>query len=136
MSHNPTEEFIGVDLGASRVGLARGSSAAQLAEPLKTVPASEAIEAIAALAKETNAQGVIVGFPRNMSGQETGQTQSVKQWVNQAKTHINLPFYWQDESLTSKVAEAKAHPAGADAVAASVILQDFLDSPKDERVRS
>jgi putative Holliday junction resolvase len=136
VSHNPTEEFIGVDLGASRVGLARGSSAARLAEPLKTVPASEAIEAIVALAKETNAQGVIVGFPRNMSGQETSQTQSVKQWVNQAKTHINLPFYWQDESLTSKVAEAKDHPAGADAVAASVILQDFLDIPKDERVRS
>ena len=121
-----------MDYGSARVGLARGGSAARLAERLKTVPATEAIEAIAELSARNQAAGIVVGLPRGLEGQETQQTRLVRQWVAAAKEHIELPFYWQDEALTSAAA-AKADDV--DAAAAALILQDFLDTPEDQRVR-
>ena len=131
MRHS-NEEFIGVDYGSVRVGLARGSSAARLAEPLRTVPEAAALAEIASSAKDCRAAGIVVGLPRNLEGQDTQQTKSVRDWVKAAKDKIDLPFYWQDEALTSAAA-AKADDV--DAAAAAGILQDFLDTPEEERVR-
>jgi putative Holliday junction resolvase len=132
--HNP-KEFIGVDVGEARVGIARGSDAARIAEPLKTVDAQDAVAAIKATVGDLGASGIVVGLPRGLSGDETSQTTNVKAWVKTAQEHIKLPYYWQDEALTSKLAEqGTSHKAGTDAVAASIILQDFLDTPENDRV--
>jgi len=133
--HNQTEEFLGVDVGERRVGLARGSSLARLAEPLKTVPAEGAVEEIAALASLHGSSGVVVGLPRGLNGSETVQTQKVRRWVKTAQTAVKLPFYWQDEALTSLAAADMDSSAGSDAAAAAIILQDFLDSRPEQRVR-
>jgi putative holliday junction resolvase len=123
-------------VGERRIGVARGSSMARIAEPLETVAAEKAIESISALAQKHHSAGIVVGLPRSLDGAETAQTRKIRQWVAQAKTLIELPFYWQDEALTSKVAEEQiARNTGTDAVAASVILQDFLDTPEGQRVR-
>jgi RNase H-fold protein (predicted Holliday junction resolvase) len=50
------------------------------------------------------------------------------------KTLVKLPFYWQDEALTSRTAERQPSAAGADAGAAAIILQDFLDTDENDRV--
>jgi putative Holliday junction resolvase len=132
--HNHPEEFIGIDVGSKRVGLARGSSLAKIAEPLKTVALDEIIDELAALAGRVD--GIVVGLPRGLDGQETGQTKTVREWAKEAKAHIHKPFYLQDEALTSVTAKNRGALAGeVDAVAASVILQDFLDTPIEQRVR-
>src|SRR5206468_289609 len=95
--HNHQQEFIAVDVGSQRVGIARGSSLARIAEPLKTVSAQEAIVELKKL--ETQIDGIVVGLPRGLDGQETAQTKMVRQWAHQAKAQINTPFYWQDEAL-------------------------------------
>jgi putative Holliday junction resolvase len=140
--HHKTEEFLGVDVGGSRVGIARGSSVARIAEPLKTVPAGEAIEQIAGHISRNQTDGLVIGLPRNLSGEETEQTKAIRQWVEQAKADIKLPFYWQDEALTSREAAVKVQASkfksqiiDEHAVAASIILQDFLDTPQEQRVR-
>lgn len=120
-----------MDVGAARVGLARGSTAARLAEPLKTVPAAEAVDEL----KKLNPDAIVVGLPRGLDGQETAQTAYVRRWTEEAKLKIDKPFYWQDEALTTQAAGHTDHPAGPDAAAAAVILQDFLDTPEDQRVR-
>lgn len=127
---NP-KEAVGVDVGSARVGIARGSTAAKLSEPLKTVPAAAAVEEIAALDPDF----VVVGLPRSLDGNETRQTAYVRDWVRSAMRRIDKPFYWQDEALTSHAAESSDDAAGRDAVAASVILQDFLDTPEAHWVR-
>jgi putative Holliday junction resolvase len=136
--HHSNEEFLGVDVGAARVGIARGAEVARIAEPLKTVPAAQAIKELLELAKQNKAAGIIVGLPRSLDGNETNQTKAVRAWIDQAKASIRLPFYWQDEALTTQKAEGlklKTGGPGADAEAAVIILQDFLDTPKEERVR-
>lgn len=130
-------EFIGLDVGRARTGFARGSSAARLAEALPTVPTNEALKTLKDLVAK-GVDGVVVGLPRSLNGEETDQTAWVRDWVDVAKKEIGATFYWQDEALTSKLAEAEAIKGGrlqdADSLAARIILQDFLDSPKDMRV--
>lgn len=144
----PAGQIIGLDLGMSKTGVARASSLARLAEPLQTVATSDLLAYFASLAKNQPIEAVVVGLPRNLNGDETGQTVWVRQWVATAKTEVKLPFYWQDEALTSELAARKIQtlPTGRqapkfkhqttdeDAVAAAIILQDFLDSDPENRV--
>lgn len=126
-----------MDVGLAKVGIARGSDQAKIAQPLKTVPEPKAITELKSLAEKDHAVGIVVGLPRGLESQETKQTETVRRWTKTAMERINLPFYWQDEALTSKIALSRevAKLTGEDAIAASVILQDFLDSPEDRRVR-
>ena len=136
MRHNTPEEFLGVDVGSARVGIARGSSLARLAEPLKTIDAKTALPELKVLAVKRQASGIVVGLPRNLEGQDTAQTQLVRSWVNEAKGQIPLPFFWQDEALTTVTAEnSGVKNSSVDAQAAAIILQDFLDRPEADRVR-
>lgn len=122
-------------MGQARVGIARGSSAARIAQPLKTVPAARAFEELENLIKSHATQAIVIGLPRSLDGQETAQTQTVRQWAAQAKDRLKLPLYWQDEALTSVQAELDVKGlADLDSKAAAVILQDFLDSREDDRV--
>lgn len=127
------QEYIGVDMGSARVGLARGSDLARLAEPVRVVPLTDALVTIKNLASDNNTDAIVVGLPRNLNGEDTQQTQYVRAWVKQIMPHLSLPFYWQDEALTTQT--ASEFRSGDDALAAAVILQDFLDTPKEERVR-
>ena len=138
-------EILALDVGAARVGVARGSTSARLAEPLKTITADEALSKLTELIGQTRAEAIVVGLPRNLSGEDTNQTSWVRSWVMHAQSKINLPFYWQDEALTSHKAEShayrqaglkpKAKQSGdVDSMAAAIILQDFLDSPEDQWV--
>lgn len=128
------EEFLAVDVGSARVGVARGNTAARLAEPLATIPANEAGKQLEQIASERQAAGIVVGLPRSLDGHETKQTKQVRRWAEHMKQQIGLPFYWQDEALTSRAAERRAPSAGSDAEAAAIILQDFLDTDVNDRV--
>lgn len=138
------KQYIGLDVGEARVGFARGSSVARLAEPLFTMPQSETLQKLATMIAEQETAAIVVGMPRNLSGEQTKQTQWVREWVGKAKAKIDLPFYAQDEALTSVKAKSHAYQqaglnqkvknADVDALAAAIILQDFLDSTEAQRV--
>lgn len=137
MENRNIQEVLGLDVGAVRVGIARGNMAPRIAQPLKTVAADKAIEEVKALIKVHSADAIVVGLPRSLDGNETDQTKQIRNWAKAAQQAINLPFYWQDEALTSQLAEDssnKADSLGIDARAAAHILQDFLDSAEDDRV--
>jgi putative Holliday junction resolvase len=122
-------DYIGLDVGERRTGIARASAVAKLAEPLKIVETTKAAEEIKELIKENGVKAVIVGLPRNLQGDDTPQTRWVRDWVENLKKEIALPFYFQDEALTTELAQSRLGGDGyKDDEAASIILQDFLDS--------
>jgi putative Holliday junction resolvase len=133
-----SKQYLALDVGLKRTGIARASEAARLSEPLRTVPTTEVIKALKDLIEEYNVGAIVVGLPRNLRGNSTQQTNWVRDWVVQAKHKLDLPFYWQDEVLSTRIAEAtklsyrKVHDV--DSLAAAVILQDFLDTPEADRV--
>ena len=128
-------DLVGLDVGQKRTDIARASTIAKLAEPMIIVDTDKAVEALKDLISKSKIEAIVVGLPRNLNGEDTAQTNWVKQWAAEAKTSIELPFYWQDESLTTKLAEArKLDSSYADAEAAAINLQDFLDGPVNERM--
>jgi putative Holliday junction resolvase len=100
-------QYLALDVGLKRTGIARGSDAARLAEPLRTVATTEVLNTLKNLAEEYNVSAIVVGLPRNLHGNSTQQTNWVRDWVMKLKRKIDLPFYWQDEVLTTRIAEAK-----------------------------
>jgi putative Holliday junction resolvase len=126
--------YIGLDVGNKRTGMARASNAARLAEPLKTVPTEEVVPTLKKMAAEDDIESVIVGLPRNLNGDDTAQTEWVRGWLQNAKAELpEITFHWQDEALTTHEAQKRLgkNITEVDAYAASIILQDFLDTGEE-----
>lgn len=117
-----------------------------LASPWKTIArlgnASQVAQAIAselaALERRDEAVGVIVlGYPRRLSGEVTGQTAAVEKVADHLRRIAGVPLVLQDERLSSHEADGllarreknwRKRKERLDAMAAAVILQDYLDS--------
>lgn len=132
------KDYIGLDLGRARTGLARASAHARLAEPLQSMPTEQVASWLHQLNKDKPIEALVVGLPRGMKGQETDQTAWVRQQAEHLKKEVGLTIYGQDEALTTKMAETRRFRGqnlhDTDAVAAAIILQDFLDGPDSDRI--
>jgi putative holliday junction resolvase len=127
--------YLGLDIGEQRIGLALGDSIGRLAQPIATVMVDGTEAAILGqLISDHDVTHLVAGRPRNQSGDMTAQTVRVERFVSTVLRGLELPVSWQDESVTSVVAEerllARKKPytkADIDAEAATIILQDYLD---------
>lgn len=125
--------IVSLDVGTVRVGVAVGNTVARMARPLQTLAASNFAAEFAKLADNQHFNLVVVGLPRNLSGDSTPQTAFVEAFAQEYLQKYQI--IWQDEALTSQKAEATLARRGKpfakgdiDALAASYILQDYLDS--------
>jgi len=125
---------ISLDVGKKRIGVAVADMSVRIAVAYDTldVDGSE-IEAIAKIVTSEQADTIVVGYPRNQSGEATQQTAYVESFTDRLKD-IVPHIVFQDESLTSVHAEQQlaAHnrpytKADIDAQAAAIILQDYLE---------
>ncbi len=127
--------IISFDVGEKRIGVARAIVPPRITQPLKTLlnDASLPVE-LQQLIQDEQPDVLVVGLPRNQSGQETAQTEYVRDWVQRYLFQLGIPIIWQDESLTSVLAEQQlesyARPykkEDIDAMAAALILSDYLE---------
>lgn len=133
MSNNQT--LVGLDVGEKRIGVAVADTSVRIAVPMATIEVDGSeIQAIAELVIKEGAKVVVVGYPRNQSGEPTAQTHYVEQFTAQLKD-IADQIVFQDESLTSVLAEQYLQSykkpytkADIDAQAAALILQDYLEA--------
>ncbi len=124
-----------LDVGEKRIGVAVADTSVRIAVPFETIDVDGGeIEAIAKIVISERAGTVVVGYPRNQSGEATAQTVYVEAFAEKLKD-MNVAIEFQDESLTSVLAEQQlaAHnrpysKADIDAQAAAIILQDYLES--------
>jgi putative Holliday junction resolvase len=129
------ENFVCLDVGEKRIGVAIGDSEVRIAIPYETIEVDgNELEAIGTVIVRENAQTLVIGYPRNQSGEETAQTQYVKAFAETVKDLVTT-IEFQDESLTSVLAEQqlvsykKPYSKGdIDAQAATIILEDFLEA--------
>lgn len=130
-------KILGLDVGEKRIGVAKADSTTRIAIPVETIEVSgNELERIKQLAKVNNTDLFVVGLPRSNEGNETAQTTFVRNFAKKLKKAMpEAKIKFQDESLTSVVAEdrlkkrKKGFKKGEiDAEAATVILQDFLES--------
>lgn len=127
--------YLGLDVGERRIGLALADSIGRIAQPNATllVDGTER-DMLEQIIKENDVTNLVVGRPRNQAGELSEQTASVERFVQEVLVPIGLPIHWQDESLTSVIAEERLlvrkkpyQKADIDAEAAAIILQDYLN---------
>ena len=125
--------ILALDVGDRRVGVALADSQIKIAVPYGYLEqGDDIIQQITELMIDHSIDIVVVGYPRNQSGEATKQTESVEQFAKQlAEIDIDAELVFQDESLTSVEAERRLgrvkDKGEIDAEAASIILHDFLE---------
>ncbi|HET8690083.1 MAG TPA: Holliday junction resolvase RuvX [Candidatus Saccharimonadales bacterium] len=130
-----TNHILALDVGEKRIGVARADTVTRFPFPLTTVTVDDMVVVrLREIINEVAPLCLVIGYPRNQAGQPTRQTAAVEAFAEKLKS-FNLPIVWQDESLTSVLAEEylKSHKknytkADIDAHAAAIILGDYLEA--------
>ncbi len=146
MSYEPGR-VMALDVGGRRIGVAMSDSMRILASPLTTlraVPRERVIAQIASHIAQYEVAEVVVGLPLTLTGEIGPQAQIVQIFAEELRRVLLVPMHFFDERLTSVAAERmmidlgikpEQRKARIDEVAASIILQDFLDAHRRDRNR-
>lgn len=126
--------LLALDVGEKRIGAAVARGDVRIAVPLETLEVNGTeIDRIAKIIADEQVDTVVVGYPRNQSGEPTAQTAYVEQFAARL-AGVAPKLVFQDESLTSVMAEQRLAASGRafnrgdiDAQAAAIILQDYLE---------
>ena len=124
-----------LDIGEKRIGVAVGDSDIRIAVPFETIDVNGGeVQEIAEIIIKEKADVLVIGYPRNQSGETTKQTKVIEEFASRL-TDIAPKIVFQDESLTSVIAEQQLKSynrpyskADIDAQAATIILQDYLET--------
>jgi putative Holliday junction resolvase len=139
--------ILGLDVGERRIGVAISDPDRRFALPLHSIDGRDqraAIEAIGGLAREDEVDELVVGLPLSLSGESGTQAGKSTDFAQALEAQIGLPVHLWDERLSTQEAirrVADERPQGrerrgrtqrrpeadTDALAASIILQAYLD---------
>ncbi|MFQ5854206.1 MAG: Holliday junction resolvase RuvX [Anaerolineae bacterium] len=136
------KRIMALDVGERRIGVAVSDPLGIIARSLAVVKRDTdetAIARIKTLMDEEDVGRLIVGFPRSLSGAVGPQARAVEAFARQIESAIDVPVEMWDERLSTVTAvrvltergqSAREQKQTIDAVAAAVILQDYLDAQR------
>ena len=138
---------LGLDVGDKRTGVAISDPRGLLAIPLTVIAKGEnaAIDDIIKLVEQHKIKRIVVGLPRSLDGSLGPQAHKVTAFVEKLslrakRNNLYIDIQLWDERFSTVAAEKLMAEAGTkrkkrnqhrDAIAASFILQGFLDSLKE-----
>ena len=133
--------FLALDVGSKRIGVAVSDELGLTAQPVLTLDRRrnprEDLRSLARLCRRFEVSGIIVGNPLALSGELTTQTEKVQRFAADLGELTRLPIHLWDERLTTHEAHELLYASGharqthrrvVDQVAATLILQSFLDN--------
>ncbi len=124
-------QILGIDYGRRKIGIALGDG--RLVEGLTVVryeDEKKALEKIVKIIKKEKVNEIVVGVSEGQIGEES------RKFGEKLGKKVNLPVHFQDETLTTRDAQALSIIAGIkrkkrraleDAYSAALILQNYLD---------
>lgn len=151
----PGGRILGIDAGERRIGVAISDPGGSFALPLDSILADgRELDRLAELIAAEGVTALVVGLPLSMSGEASAQTEQARQFAERAGQRLGVPVHMWDERLssyeaerlTSRGREGRQRDRGkrggrgggssatpdTDALAASIILQAYLDSRRLE----
>jgi len=144
--------ILGLDFGTKRIGLAVSDDSASIAFPLGALESrgpKRDLEALAELARERGARGVVVGLPLHLDGGHGEMAEAARRFAEALAETTGLPVELLDERWTSLEAERalrdapRRKPKGrrrdkgaVDAVAATLILRTYLERARGAATRA
>lgn len=137
----PQGRLLALDWGELRIGVALSDETQLLASPLTTLTRRRGkrfpMPGFLDLVATHRPVGLIIGLPLSLAGEETDHSRAARELARQVGERSELPFEMWDERLSTRRALAAIREQGGstrgrkedvDALAASVLLQHYLDS--------
>lgn len=137
--------IMSVDLGKARTGIAVSDSGESFAFPKTVITeynSEKLVEKISNYAQELKAELIVVGLPKNMDGSEGFRAQECKEIAEKIKEKTDKEIVLWDERCTTVSAHTalnytdtrgKKRKNVVDAVAAVIILEDYLSFRKNQK---
>ena len=132
--------YLAIDVGTKRIGIAVSDELGLTAQPVLTLERRrnrrEDLRSIARLCRRFGVAGIVVGNPIKLTGEISPQATKVQAFAAELGDLAGLPIQLWDERLTTHEAHQLLYEAGqarhkhrfvVDQVAATMILQEFLD---------
>jgi putative Holliday junction resolvase len=133
--------YLGLDVGNRRIGVAVSDELRLTAQPVLTLERRrnqrEDLRSIGRLCRRFGVVAIVVGNPVHLSGEISPQAAKTQAFAAELGALTGLPIHLWDERLTTREAHQILYEAGharqehrrvVDQVAATLILQSFLDS--------
>ena len=137
--------YLGLDLGSKTLGTALSDKTGLIASSYKTIKHNEEydklITDVIEIVKEQEKEAIVLGFPKNMNNTIGPKGELSLAFKEKLEEKIDIPIYLQDERLTTKAAtdtlimgnvRRKDRKKVVDSVAATIILQSYLDRKKED----
>jgi putative holliday junction resolvase len=133
-------KILGLDYGSRRIGVAVCDELEMTAQGVATIIRKNREADMAAIAELIGRHGIgriVVGYPIRLDGSEGIQCEKINRFIRRLEARFSLPIARRDETLSTKEAEELLRERGVrpenrraivDRVAASLILQGYLDS--------
>ena len=138
--------YLGLDVGSRRIGVAVSDELGLTAQPVLTLDRRssrrEDIRSLARLCRRFAVVGIVVGNPIHLSGESSPRAAKTQAFAAELGELTGLPIHFWDERLTTREAHEILYKAGherqkhrkvVDQVAATLILQSFLDEKQRPR---
>jgi putative Holliday junction resolvase len=138
--------LMALDVGERRIGIALSDPSRLLARSLDVLRrrSLEAdMEVLGSLVEEHEVEKIIVGHPLGLDGRPGEQARRSQEYAGELQRVLGVPVVLWDESFSSERARQIMIEAGKkrkeraerlDAVAAAVILQDYLDCLEGDKL--
>ena len=137
------KKFIGLDVGDVRIGVAKCDPLGILATALEVIDrnVTDPIKRIKEILSDEGTRKIVVGMPKSLDGTKNIQAEKVEKFISEMKEKIErIEVIAVDERYTTTEAEhylknyskknGKERRQVVDMVAASIILQKYLDTLK------
>ena len=137
--------ILSVDYGDRRTGIAVCDKLEMLASPVCVIAEwnrNALAEKIVEISNEKEAEQIVIGLPKNMDGSKGFRADACEELGAVINELTDTPVVFWDERLTTVSAHrilsdnnirGKKRKNVVDAVAADIILQDYIDSRKRGR---
>lgn len=137
-------KILGLDIGKARIGVATCDELQILASGLETIYSkslTKDVLKIVEIVNKYNIKTVVVGLPLQMNGEEGEMSKYVRLFCSKLQEQVNVDIIFQDERLSSIEAQEYLHYSATkktkkkqvlDQIAASIILQRYLDRNKEK----
>lgn len=135
--------YLGLDLGSRTLGIATSDATGLIASTYGVIRHQEEykrlVSEVVRLVKELKIDAVVLGFPKNMNNTVGPKGELSLKFQKELEKVLEIPIYLQDERLSTKSAldmlihadvSRKGRKKVVDSVAATIILQTFLDKEK------
>jgi putative Holliday junction resolvase len=149
-------KILALDYGRTKIGMAVADSEVRMAQPydtLERINRNEDMRRLRELANELRVRQIVVGLPLRLDGSSGEMADEATRFAQRARKQIGVPVEMVDERLTSweaerlleeqqgrtihaassKKSKKESAKPGVDAMAAALILKEYLDRQQTTR---